>query len=843
MNKLVFMALLVSSCFVSNSFGWTPTPVDVDPLVRMPGTQPGLNAAIVPPAEGSNDNSCVNCHWGDPDAPEEQGIPGFFWQGSMMAQAARDPIFWTTMTVAAQDSIWVIGRPNATDICLRCHFPEGWLNGRSDDVSGGEMTGSDYDGVHCDVCHKLYDPFFTATANGTRGESGAAYWDEDPNSINILTRLTQTESADWSLASILDYFNDDPLFNNSNKLPMSPAYTENAGGQMFVDTSIATPQARRGPFADAAVDTENHTLLYSRYHKSKYFCSTCHDVSNPVLANLGADSQQPLPSELNSAFSYSHVERTFSEFMSSAYGQTDGAATNQEFQDQGNASITHAASCQDCHLPDVNGVTAASGDGVVRPQDSLDHPTSGVPMHDLQGGNMWITYILASTDDSLGIFDQTNKDLLNQGPATLTLDMTQGISPMIDSNGEALEASSARAKAQLLRAATIKSLVYDPDTGALSFRILNNTGHKLLTGYPEGRRLFVNIKAYQGGSLIYEVNPYDALAGTLKGGLSFWSYDGDDGNLAIPDPEALGAGEVHDDDLIYEATTKSDLTGEDHTFHFALATDLYKDNRIPPKGFDLAIAETRLALPVASGGIKDDPATPGTNLYSTTELAEGADDVSMTIIDGADRVAVTLYYQGTSREYIEFLRDEINGTGANRALYGPDAATGSSVPTFAQANDMNPDSDNAYLAGTDIFFDKLRAWGNTMWQLWYHNHGLDGTGPAVPGIVPFAMAEAQTGSVVTPNGGESLAGMSTVNIQWTDFPDAATYWVRFSSDGGTSWSRLATQDAALPTNYSWSIPNNINSANCLVNVIAFNGAGQWLATDSSDGVFTVAPVP
>jgi hypothetical protein len=100
-----------------------------------------------------------------------------------------------------------------------------------------------------------------------------------------------------------------------------------------------------------------------------------------------------------------------------------------------------------------------------------------------------------------------------------------------------------------------------------------------------------------------------------------------------------------------------------------------------------------------------------------------------------------------------------------------------------------------------------------------------------------------TPEIVTPNGGESLAGMSTVNILWTSHPDAATYWVRFSSDGGTSWSRLATQDAALPTNYSWSIPNNINSANCLINVIAFNGVGQWLATDTSDGVFTVAPVP
>jgi hypothetical protein len=65
----------------------------------------------------------------------------------MMAQAARDPIFWTTMSVAARDSIWAVGRPKATDICLRCHFPEGWLSGRSEDLTGGAMVGSDFDSV------------------------------------------------------------------------------------------------------------------------------------------------------------------------------------------------------------------------------------------------------------------------------------------------------------------------------------------------------------------------------------------------------------------------------------------------------------------------------------------------------------------------------------------------------------------------------------------------------------------------------------------------------------------------------------------------------------------------
>ena len=88
-------------------------------------------------------------------------------------------------------------------------------------------------------------------------------------------------------------YNGAPFF--ASNLP--PAnYTENAGGQYFVSTG----SQKRASFADAAA---RHQMLYSRYHKSKYFCDTCHDVSNPVLAKLGAAPAQPLPTELSSASS------------------------------------------------------------------------------------------------------------------------------------------------------------------------------------------------------------------------------------------------------------------------------------------------------------------------------------------------------------------------------------------------------------------------------------------------------------------------------------------------------------------------------------------------------------
>ncbi|MEN3001072.1 MAG: hypothetical protein ABDI19_04425 [Armatimonadota bacterium] len=142
-SPLIVLVIFTTQAGLLPQTGWTPLPVREDPLVRMPGTQPDQGVLLEGP------NRCQNCHSGyDPVAE-----PWFMWQGSMMAQSARDPLFWACLTVAIQDSIWAIGHPNGADICLRCHMPHGWLEGRSDPVNASRMTRDDFDGVHCDVCH------------------------------------------------------------------------------------------------------------------------------------------------------------------------------------------------------------------------------------------------------------------------------------------------------------------------------------------------------------------------------------------------------------------------------------------------------------------------------------------------------------------------------------------------------------------------------------------------------------------------------------------------------------------------------------------------------------------
>ncbi|MFN2187172.1 MAG: multiheme c-type cytochrome, partial [Candidatus Promineifilaceae bacterium] len=500
---LVFVVLVLSAVTAIASYAWTPTPVKDDPLVRMPGTQPGQVSLESP-------NRCLNCHAGYNSEVE----PGFNWQGSMMAQAARDFLFWSAMTVAGQDAVWAVGTPNATDICLRCHFPKGWLEGRSDPTNASLMTGADYDGVQCDFCHTMWDPFFEETHAGTReGDDWLNYWDETNASASpSQPAADQTYSEDMAQSLDILKFDGSPFFVDN--LPFSTNYIESTSGQYFVSSN----SDKRASFSDASA---RHQMLYSRFHKSKYMCAACHDVSNPVLANLGSsglhDSGDGLITEQYSAANYFHVERTFSEFMLSAYGQEGGAPGIGPFAPDGYETSygnNNIAKCQDCHMRDVTGVAANKNGAVNRPNESIEHPNSGQPLHDLTGGNVWVSTVLASAIPGSPNYDATNDQLLNQGPAALTLDLNQGQG--IDA--EAMLAGADRARQQLLLAASINNLSYNPVTGDLSFQVQNQTGHKLISGFPEGRRMFVNIKAYDDlGNLVYEVNPYDYTLGTLKG--------------------------------------------------------------------------------------------------------------------------------------------------------------------------------------------------------------------------------------------------------------------------------------------------------------------------------------
>ena len=688
---------------IRSASAWEPLPVADDPLVRMPGTQP--NQVTI-----QSGDRCAECHSSYEDEPTAE--PTYFWNGSMMAQAARDPIFWAALTVAAQDSIWLLGDPNATDLCIRCHSPEGWLEGRSDPTNGSLLTGQDFDGVHCTFCHALVDPHFASTFDGSReGNDWSGYWDEAWSDSEFDEVLVETFDADWATLSPSRFFNGE-LFYSEAMGPVEDGWDESTGGQYFASST----NDLRANYADAP---GRHGVLYSRFHRSRYFCATCHDVSNPVLANITHADAVPddggprLPSEESAAYSYGHLERTFSEFMLSDFGAPGGAPGVGPFAPdvfETSQSNNYIATCQDCHMRDVTGVACRKNDAVLRPTESDAHPNTGVGQHDLTGGNVLFSRLIASAIPGSPNYDPDNQSLLDN-PAALTLDLESGtgVDPV------ALLAGADRALNNLQQAATIQDGSYDAESGELSFRVVNQTGHRLPSGYPEGRRIWVTIQVWSNDALVGHVNPYDDDAHTLRG------------LPDSPNSPSLESGEQYIDALVYETHTSSLITEELHTFHAALADGLYKDNRIPPRGYRIDDAEARLVTPMWHG-----VAAP--ELYSAQEYEGGWDDISMTVAAGADRVEIALYYQVTSREYIEFLRDEINGTGSTLSTPPP-----SGEP-------------QAYIAQTDPFFDGLRAWGDTIYALWLGN-------VEVPGAAPIQMATVTVVEVCVPSGDEICDGI------------------------------------------------------------------------------------
>jgi hypothetical protein len=221
--------------------------------------------------------------------------------------------------------------------------------------------------------------------------------------------------------------------------------------------------------------------------------------------------------------------------------------------------------------------------------------TSGcLPEHELVGGNSWVPRLL-----------QDERWRLSTSENSIVLDQTVE-----------------RARFMLQRAATLTATL-STDTGAplLTVRVINESGHKLPTGYPEGRRIWINVKAFAAdGELVYESGAYDEETALLTHDAAIKVYEA---KLGITPELAALVGKP---------------AGE--SFHFVLNNTYLKDNRIPPRGYTVAAFDAPGLRPVGAA------------------YADGQywDETVYALPEATRRVEVTLYYQTASKEYIDFLR-------------------------------------------------------------------------------------------------------------------------------------------------------------------------------------------
>ncbi len=364
---------------------------------------------------------------------------------------------------------------------------------------------------------------------------------------------------------------------------------------------------RRGPFTDPA---SPHPFLYSPFHRSSNFCGTCHDVSNPAFDRTGPKDYAPGPLdqavEVVDSQSLYPVERTYSEWANSAF---PAGVYAPDFA--GTLPDGVVRSCQDCHLRDVVGKGC---------NDAAAPMRSDLPLHDMTGGNSWIPMVL-----------------------------NQVVPGEVDP--AALAAGSARAVSLLEKAALLSlAVAAEADSYRVEATITNRSGHKLPTGYPEGRRMWLNLVAYDAvDQPIYVSGLYDPDTGELHHDADIALYEAE---LGIS-PGLAGA--------IGQSAGVS--------FHFVLNDTLYKDNRIPPAGFTNAAFAT-------FGGSPVDPEHPG------ERYADGQNwDAPTYGLPAATRkVKATLYYQTTSREYMTFLRDENHTDSQGQFMYDLWAANGRAAP-------------------------------------------------------------------------------------------------------------------------------------------------------------------
>ena len=473
------------------------------------------------------------------------------------------------MGQSARDPVWhaAVSIANqdvnvAGSFCIRCHSTPAYMRDGSPTGELDLASLEDTDGVNCTTCHRMVNPDYGPdSAIGYPGDPA------DPD-LPIITQLAEDGHMPTSVGNAQIIF--DP---NDTRRAQYDDVPDNYHG---VD-SLGQPIR----------------IITSPYHQKSQLCGTCHDVGNPLFHKTGQGQFElndlGVDSATTDVLQTTPEQRTFSEWLHSDFAT--GGVVFPDGRFGGSMPDTDPiSSCQNCHMPpQVGGACAFWENPPFFERDD-------VGAHSFAGGNTWVMSAIRRQmgDDPGGEADYYG--------------VTQ----------ERVDAANARTE-QMLRDASDMTLVQDGST--LKVRVTNQSGHKLPTGYPEGRRMWLNVKFFD----------IDDLPLAEHGAYNFATAELTTSDTKVYEKKMGISPEI--------AVATNLPAGE--SFHLSLNNYVTFDNCIPPRGFTNKSYATFDGEPIGYS-------YPDGQYWDYTEFA---------IPSGTVVAVTTLYFQTSSKPYMEFLRD------------------------------------------------------------------------------------------------------------------------------------------------------------------------------------------
>lgn len=879
---LVFIFTLIITVAVNAD---VPGRIPAGGLVPNPGTQQQELANITFPAPYNVFEfvvTCGACHGGTVD--QNAGHFGN-WAGSSMASSARDPVFRANQIGVNNLVESVTGENGAGNMCFRCHSPNGWYSGRFDPTLAGDPEGTtmnhsilastDDEGIMCEFCHRVVgnvtmqredldpnDPVWNMLGGlSDWPHTGNAYIDQDgdptiaPGNPYGDTTLQLNDGMTYVgkySGSVDIYFSDIPLEGSSytgqtyavypswwngpkNPVPAGEpqfnskgeelAYAPDGSLPIHFEVPIGAPidpNTGQPDYMAQALSLEHptagardgllpsYTPAANSFITTPEFCGSCHDLTVPIL-NHGMPEQ-----------------RTYTEWLYSDFN-------------------TESTRCQDCHMPTLK--HEYSDDTPVSlnvdptlagwfPYAKDRAADGGTAFHKFAGANLDLSAMMTV------LYPEVDLEVIGAP----TGNDTRVFPGMMSDRGTMWDRNQRNTEITLADGVDVEVVgtpVYNATTGKweVQVKVTNTAGHRIPSGYPDGRRFWINLQVTDAaGNVVYQSGYYDPAEATLYTDASMAPLERaltpfiDSSNNAVMVYERVTGTCV---DATGNAIFPDPTAGEPANCNASPALTnnfILFDNRIPPAGF--SYADYRLS------GVKFwnyDPATlapyedfgryPDGQNWDVVTYTFDADPSAML------NVRAEILWQTHTREFMEHLRESDTSTVRPE---GP--------PSIYEVNyPLTPN----YLSDvigldqmTDMDGNALNDnWGGVAYAAWL----LTGKGAPYMAAVDDSVYSAPPATIV--NLTATPLDPFTLRVSWDTVAEAEGYlvWIRYGlSDATADWDKFAiVYDDLDPSTPQWEVyaeALNVGKSYTFM-VQAFNGKGYSPDSDLVIGkTFTDPPL-